>query len=144
MAQAEKIVLDASVVVKWFTKEEYSMQALAVKTKYEAGEVDIVAPQLLIYEVVNALRYNPAFGSNELRRAVHDLEDMQITLYPFEADLAELTVEQAYRFGLSIYDAAYVALAFRLNSKYYTADIEVVKKTSSQHIRHISEYQPVT
>ncbi|MEM4186383.1 MAG: type II toxin-antitoxin system VapC family toxin [Candidatus Caldarchaeum sp.] len=74
MAQAEKIVLDASVVVKWFTKEKYSMQALAVKTKYEAGEVDIVAPQLLIYEVVNALRYNPAFGSDELRRAVHDLE----------------------------------------------------------------------
>ncbi|MEM2485223.1 MAG: type II toxin-antitoxin system VapC family toxin [Candidatus Caldarchaeum sp.] len=144
MAQAEKIVLDASVVVKWFTKEEYSMQALAVKTKYESGEVDIVAPQLLIYEVVNALRYNPAFGSDELRRAVHDLEDMQITLYPLEADLAELTVEQAYRFGLSIFDAAYVALAFRLNSKYYTADIEVVKKTSSQHIRHISEYRPVT
>ena len=69
---------------------------------------------------------------------------MQITFYPFEADLAELTVEQAYRFGLSIYDAAYVALAFRLNSKYYTADIEVVKKTSSSLIRHISEYQPVT
>ncbi|MEM2922285.1 MAG: hypothetical protein QXF26_08235 [Candidatus Bathyarchaeia archaeon] len=44
MAQVEKIVLDASVVVKWFTKEEYSMQALAVKAKYESGEVDIVAP----------------------------------------------------------------------------------------------------
>lgn len=140
MAQAEKIVLDASMVVKWFTKEEYSNRALAIKTRYEAGEVDTVAPHLLIYEVANALRYNPAFGSNELRRAVRDLEDMQITLYPLEADLAELTVEQAYRFGLSIYDAAYVALALRLNSKYYTADSEVVRKTSSPLIKHISEY----
>ncbi|MEM2910136.1 MAG: type II toxin-antitoxin system VapC family toxin [Nitrososphaerota archaeon] len=140
MAQVEKIVLDASVVVKWFSKEEYSNQARAIKSRYEAGEVDIVAPHLLIYEVVNALRYNPAFGSNELRRAVRDLEDMQLTLYPLEADLAELTVEQAYRFGLSIYDSAYVALALRLNSKYYTADAEVVQKTSSPLIKHIGEY----
>jgi len=90
--------------------------------------------------VANALRYSPAFGSNELRRAVRDLEDMQINLYSLEGELAGLTVEHAYRFGLSLYGATYVALAFMLNSKYYTADAEVVQKTSSTLVRHVGEY----
>ncbi|MDJ0272650.1 MAG: type II toxin-antitoxin system VapC family toxin [Candidatus Caldarchaeum sp.] len=58
MARAETIVIDASVAVKWFNKEEYSDDADRLKDAHVRGRIRLAAPELLLYEVLNALRYN--------------------------------------------------------------------------------------
>lgn len=137
MAQVEKVVVDASVVVKWFTFEEYSEQALEIRRLYERGSIDLLAPSLLPYEVGNALKYNPGFGSEEVSRALHDLEEMQITLYLLEGELRRLSSELAFAHALSFYDSAYVALAANTHSTYYTADEEVVSRVAKPFVRRI-------
>ncbi|MBW1669419.1 MAG: type II toxin-antitoxin system VapC family toxin, partial [Deltaproteobacteria bacterium] len=57
MSGVEKAVVDASVVVKWFVEEEGSEEALAIRRRYIEEEVEIVAPELIHFEVLNALRY---------------------------------------------------------------------------------------
>ncbi|MBU2559444.1 type II toxin-antitoxin system VapC family toxin, partial [archaeon] len=57
-----KIVVDASVVAKWFLEEVHSEMAEAIRKDYADGLLDLAAPSLLPYEVLNALRYNPDFG----------------------------------------------------------------------------------
>ncbi len=82
MAGGEKnvLVVDASVVVKWFVLEEYSDEAGLLKRAYVEGLVDLASPSLLLYEVLNALKYSAAFGEDELKRIARVLEDYQFTL----------------------------------------------------------------
>ena len=114
-------------------------KALIIRDKYVNGELDLEAPCLLYCEVANALRYNPRFGIEEVRSAVRALEDLAITIYDSKGELASRAVELAYRFGITVYDAAYVALAAIRNATLYTADKEVVMKVSSENVKHLSE-----
>jgi len=139
MEEETLLILDASVAVKWFTMEPLRDKALIIRDKYVNGELDLEAPSLLYYEVANALRYNPRFGIEEVRSAVRALEDLAITIYDFKGELASRAVELAYRFGITVYDAAYVALAAMRNATLYTADKEVVVKVSSENVKHLSE-----
>ncbi len=55
-------VVDASVVVKWFVREEYTGEPLRLRDAYVDGLVDLLAPYLLPMEVLNALKYSGRFG----------------------------------------------------------------------------------
>jgi len=54
-AQPQKLVLDASVVLKSYLPEEESVQAQAIFKDRALGHVDLLAPALMSYEVINAL-----------------------------------------------------------------------------------------
>lgn len=53
----EEIVLDASVAVKWFTEEKNTDLALEIRDCYFEEDLTLYAPDLIIYEVENALRF---------------------------------------------------------------------------------------
>ena len=135
--ERKKIVIDASIVVKWFVKEEFSEEAKLLRDAYVNGFIDLVALSLLYYEVLNALRYSGAFGEEELKGITIALDDFQIELYNLTNDLVLKTIEIAMRKGLTIYDASYVALV--LNTILYTADSELTKKTREVFVKHISQ-----
>jgi len=58
VASGSLIVVDASVVLKWFVEEEWSEQARSLLEAYrEEEELRFSAPKLLEFEVANVLRY---------------------------------------------------------------------------------------
>ena len=61
------IILDASVVVKWFSEEEYTDKALEIRERIRMGEERVIVPDLLLYELANALKYNPSFNCERVR-----------------------------------------------------------------------------
>ncbi|MEM4374497.1 MAG: type II toxin-antitoxin system VapC family toxin [Nitrososphaerota archaeon] len=142
MEEEKVLVLDASVAVKWFSAEQLREKALLILKKYIDGEVELIAPSLLYYEVANALRYNPRFGIEEVKEAVKALEDLALKIYDFKGDLASNAVETAYRTGITVYDGAYIALARMEGATLYTADKDVVVKASDYNIKHLSEVEP--
>lgn len=73
-------VLDASVVIKWFSEEEYTDKAVKLRDDFFKGENELVVPDLLLYEVSNALRYNPNFDETDVVEAVGSLFDMGISI----------------------------------------------------------------
>ncbi len=139
VAKAKTLVLDASVLIKWFNKEEHTDKALSVKDLYERGIVDLVEPELAAYELGNSLRYNPNFGVEDVRQALSAIEKLQIATRPLAGELAARTVELAYVYGLTLYDSAYVALAEMTGSALYTADNEVVERVSKPLVKHVAE-----
>jgi len=139
MEEEKILVLDASVAVKWFNVEPLREKALIIRDKYVNGEIELIAPDLLYYEVANALRYNPRFGIEEVKSALKALEDLSIITYDFDGELREKAVELAYRFGITIYDAAYVALAVIRDASLYTANKEVVVKAQLTNVKYLSE-----
>jgi len=138
-----KIVVDASVVVKWFVEEKYSKEALMIRDSFTEGLVDIVVPSLLYFEVLNALKYSGAFGEDELKKVARILEDYQFTIYELKGAYAEKAVEIAMRKGITIYDASYVALALTEGVNLYTADEKLLIKTQDlEIIKHLRSFNP--
>lgn len=62
-------VLDASVIIKWFVVEKDSDKAEKILEQYKAAIIDIIVPDIMIYEVANALRFNP-FSTKKRNKAV--------------------------------------------------------------------------
>jgi len=136
------IVVDASVVVKWFIEEEYSREARLLRDAYAGGVLDIAVPSLLYYEVLNALKYSGAFGEEELKEVAEVLSDFQFNSYDMTGSLAEKTIEYSMRKGLTVYDASYVALADVLDTTLYTADEELIRKTRNPRlVKHITLFK---
>jgi len=134
-------VVDASVVLKWFVSEDYSKEAEALREAYANGLIDLAAPSLLPYEVLNALKYSTAFGEDELKEVAEVLDDLQITYYGLRKELAAKAAEIAMRKGVTVYDSSYLALAHRLQTIVYTADERLIRKTSDTRlVEHIAKF----
>ena len=140
MAGEEVVVADASVVVKWFVDEEHTGDALRLRDDYAERIVDIASPDLMPYEVLNALRYNPALGESHLKEAAKALEKYNLWLFPLEGELAARTLENALRHGVSVYDSAYLSLGAIRGAPVYTADERLIDKVGHPSLRHISSY----
>ncbi|MCX8183754.1 MAG: type II toxin-antitoxin system VapC family toxin [Crenarchaeota archaeon] len=132
-----KVVSDASVVVKWFIQEKESEKALKLRDMHVSGQLEIAAPQLLFFEVLNALKSSNLFSEEELKTAANSLLNYRVELHPLNKKLAEKTVEIAFKTGLTIYDAAYVALAVELDTVLYTADGKIVETADGEYSGHV-------
>lgn len=133
------LVLDASVVVKWFSKEEDSEKAIELRDKFVNREVFIVCPDLVLYEVANALRYNKNLDENDIREAIGSLYDMEIDIIVPTKEVMARAIEFAREFNITIYDAVYVSLADILNAKLITADKMLVKACKRDFVVSLSD-----
>jgi predicted nucleic acid-binding protein len=138
------IVVDASVVVKWFVEEQSTKQALALAEDYEKRRIDLRSVQLMPFEVINALRYNPELGETEVESAGEALTRLGVALHPILKDIHALSLRYAYRYGLTIYDASYIALARSLGCDLYTADRKLIEKAKGETaIHNVGDYVSV-
>ena len=125
----EEIVIDASIAVKWFNPEDLTSKALKLRTLYVENEIDLVAPTLFNYEVINALRWNSEFSEHDVLAGLQSLTDILIRTedVPFYE-----AIKIAYRSSLTIYDASYVALAKRFDTILITADNTLVRNARQE------------
>lgn len=123
---ARKAVVDASVVVKWFIKEEDTKQALALRDRFVEGSLKLIAPSLLHFEVLNAIRYSGVFNKKELKELAIAIGGYGFELHNLLEKFSEFTAEIALVRNLSIYDASYIALAEISKISLYTVDQKIV------------------
>jgi predicted nucleic acid-binding protein len=128
------VVVDTSVVFKWYRQtddEGHVQQALTVLQDHLDGRIAVNAPDLLIYELGNLLGLKRQFVSEApitiLRRTL--LLDLQI--HPIDQLLAERALAAAERYGVTFYDAAFLALAVILRCPFITADRKLYRSASS-------------
>ena len=121
-------VLDASVVVKWFVEEEGNEIALLFREKFWEREIDIIVPDLLLYEISNALRYNPKFDENDVKNAIESIINMGIRILIPSLDILKKAIDIAFLYGITLYDAYYVALSDELKIPFVTADKKLFDK----------------
>jgi predicted nucleic acid-binding protein len=126
-------VLDASVVLKWFVQEEDNIKADLIRQKHIEGADQIVVPDLLLYEVANALRFHPDFSSREIKQAIDTLFDIELEIITPTSSLLSKAIDIAKGQNVSCYDAAYLALAEELHSIFITADQKFVGRLSDRY-----------
>jgi predicted nucleic acid-binding protein len=121
----KRIVIDASVVLKWYLfDEEHGQTALEILDKYVSYEVELFAPSLLEYEVLNGLLIARKRGRIEKKvvlTAIEGFINLEIEqknvlcLYSGIMDFSE-------SYGLSAYDSSYLALAREEGASLVTGD----------------------
>ena len=128
MARCREIVLDSSVVVKWFSTETKSVEALKLLDSHIQGTVELTISEILICEIGNALRYKPDYDIQKWKTALAQLYNLHMNLTHLTEDLASRTGEIAYEGKVTFYDALPVAIAENRKIIYITADEETQYK----------------
>jgi predicted nucleic acid-binding protein len=115
-----RVVVDASVAVKWFVPEELSSDARNLLT----SEYELLAPDLLWAELGNALWKKHRRGELDQRTAMRLLRDFSRVPIEFHASerWTETALELALRHGVTVYDGLYLALAAGNRCRVVTAD----------------------
>ena len=124
MARCRDIVLDSSVVVKWFSTEAKSVEALKFLDLYIQGTTELAVSEILICEVGNALRYKPDYDIQKWKTALTQLFNLQMNVIHLNENLITRTGEIAYEGKITFYDALPVAIAENKRTVCITADEE--------------------
>ena len=125
----KRYVIDASVAVKWYSAfgEDDLKQADKLLQDYVEGSCDFMAPTLIVYELANALRFNPNLEAADVTRAIKDFFDLQITLEE-PSKYMNPAIDLAFAHSLTVYDAVYAALSQVSGIPLITADYRFYNK----------------
>jgi predicted nucleic acid-binding protein len=120
-----EVVLDASVVLKWFQPGDQPNAAAArsIRADYEQGEILVRAPFLLHLEIVNVAGRRWGWNRAALKGLVTSLERLGFELV--DPELGRVAAWTAR--DLTAYDAAYVAVAEAAAVKLVTDDALILR-----------------
>ncbi|MFQ6123643.1 MAG: type II toxin-antitoxin system VapC family toxin [Candidatus Heimdallarchaeota archaeon] len=98
-----------------------------------------MAPQLFVFDVSNALRYNPDFREKDVVEAVGSLLGLQIDLRSPQKVWMKKSIEIAFKMKITLYDSVYIGLADALGVPVITADKRLIKLVKYPNLVHISD-----
>jgi len=122
MERCKEVVLDSSVVVKWFSAEIKTDEVLRLRNSYTQGSLKFSISEILIVEVANALRYKPDYDTEKLRKALTSLLGLHLNIIHLSETILSRTAEIAYEGKVTFYDAFPVTLAEHQKTVCITAD----------------------
>ena len=125
-----RYVVDASVAVKWLVREPLSHEA----SRLLAGDISLMAPELLFAEAANALwvmRQRGELTDAQFEEAAETLRGAPVlvpsTLLQLTAAASRLAADLSH----PIYDCFYLALAIQEKAPLVTADMRFCDRVGS-------------
>lgn len=132
----KKVVVDASVCLKWVFEEEDSERARNLLTLSEKGDILLLAPEIWEYEIVNGfasamLKNKLSYArSKKLLRMVLEARPQIISTH----ELLLKSLENCHKYRISAYDSAYITLAVENKIILVSADEKLVQKVSDPNV----------
>lgn len=136
-------VLDTSVVIKWYSQDneadcEKADQLIAA---CKNGGLGLLIPDLLIYELSNALLKGKKFSCLQLKSALDHFHSLKIKAFSANHDLLDVAIQIASEYNLTVYDATYVALAQMKNCQLITANPKCFSKVKDDFVINLSDLE---
>jgi predicted nucleic acid-binding protein len=119
--------------------EEGSEEALRIRRRYVEGEAEIVAPELIVFEALNALRFKGLFTAQEVKRISESLDAYAFDLRALRGQYAAHALDAAYENDITLYDASYISLASLEGAKMYTADRKLIGKLHEPYLQYVKD-----
>ena len=134
-----EIVVDSSVVAALVTPEQYSDWASKKLSEYD----NFHALDLNYYEVANAIKYkiSDRFEAKDATKAFMQANEM-LNLYAVHnfSEVINNAVVNAIELNITVYDAAFLSLAEKLDIKLLTLDQKLVKKLETTKYFSLMEH----
>lgn len=138
---AAKIVVDSSVLIKWFKSrnEDLLAEAHALLDEVERRPLEVHVPALLLYEIGNILLVKTRLEPAALKNAIDRLEALPLSVAPPATPLLKRAARLGRDLDLTFYDASFLALAVELDSPFVTADRRLFDRARTlPRVRHLS------
>jgi predicted nucleic acid-binding protein len=136
MINSNRWVVDASVALKWyFRDEEFLPQADSLLEAFSTGAVMLTAPSFIRYEISNAFVVAQRQGRLSKDQLLHRLQtffDLDIVRLVDGNEVLLSALELTSQFPVVFYDALYLAVAQRLACNFVTADKRLQENTQNQ------------
>lgn len=123
------IVIDASIVVKWFNseQEEDRDKAYALYRELKKESIEGWVPTFFLIEIVNIFLRKKHFSRSEVEQIIEKIKGIGLHFVPFsEEEIGHLT-KLSDMYSLSSYDALYILLAKEKNCQLITVDRELLE-----------------
>lgn len=137
------LILDASVIIKWFVQhqEQDRKQAIWIRNQLVQGKLRVIVPDLIFYEIVNALKMKRGVEKSDLRIIIKILFQYPLEIVWPTEELMKNASLLAYENDLTIYDSIYLALAQDLDCPLITADIKLSRNTKPVKVKLLRDFQ---
>ncbi len=134
-----EVVLDASVVLKWFREEgeRHLEPSRSLRAEFEAGALIVIAPTLLPLEIINVAGRRWRWPETAVVELADALDEVGFEL--LEPELSR--VAQWTGRGLTSYDATYVAVAEASGAALITDD-DLIARVADEVAILLAAYHP--
>lgn len=126
----KEYVVDASVVLKWYFPGEDGVEhSVALLRDFFAEKVALFAPSLIDFEVINAVAIAVRGGKLSITDATGVIETF-LRVAIGKKDISTYwprILSLGKEFGVTAYDASYLALADSMQCAFLTADKKLLK-----------------
>jgi predicted nucleic acid-binding protein len=133
------VVVDSSVIAALVTPEQHSEWASKKLAEYN----DLHGLDLSYYEVANALKYKKSerFDGKDVVKAFMQAREMLdlCAVHSF-SEVINKAVSIAMELDITVYDAAFLSLAERIDAKFLTLDLKLVKKLEGTKYLSLMDY----
>jgi predicted nucleic acid-binding protein len=142
-----RFIIDASVAIKWlFDDEEFAQEARSILLSFQIGMIDLLAPDHLYHEAINALCTGVRtrrIGVPDAEAAVRDFLQMGIPTVA-GTNLFPVGFRYALQFDCAFYDGLYLALADQSGAPFLHADRRLRNTLGGRFANElwIGDYQP--
>lgn len=134
------LVLDTSIVLKWYKEEEYTEIALKIKKDFVEGLNEIIVPDLVLYEMANVLRFTDGFNERLIKKSLESFIDLGIDIVIPTIEMISLATKLSYKYKITVYDAIFIALSKIINGIFVTADKKLYEKVKElKFVKFISK-----
>lgn len=131
---AERFLADTGVFVRWYIEQDGFEDALRFQSAHLAGTVELVALDVVRFELGNVLRKKglllERMTVNEYVAAVRSLDDLGLSILPTTADVLGQAAELSGRRMIAFYDALFVTQALEIGATLLTADKKLCNATA--------------
>lgn len=127
------LVIDSSVVIKWYVLEEYTAEARTILGGFQTRQYTFLAPDFLYAEVGNIVWKKHTQRGLPADEAQHILTSFGRV--PFELTSTAALLEDDYQLAVqhqrTVYDMLYVALSRQKRCSFVTADEKLVNSVKN-------------
>lgn len=136
------LVIDTSIAVKWLNQdnEDNIDQADKILEQARGGQVELLAPELLKYEIGNVLLFGKKIASEDIRDLMNIFYSLPITFIAGNKDIAHDTYVLAKILGITYYDASFLSIAKQYDATLVTENIKHQGRTSDVSVVALKDY----
>jgi predicted nucleic acid-binding protein len=124
-------LLDTSVAVKWFVTEEDSKRPLDLQQAHIRDDLQLHAPDILLMESANALRY-AGLSEERILQNLETVPALGVEIIPFSFDVLNSAVSLSLQHDVTVYDAYFLALAQTMEIPLITADRKMLSRLTAE------------
>ncbi len=141
----DKIVIDASVALKWQFMDEYQIEeAVNLLLDYKENKVSFIVPVFFYYEIANAIHIasrRKRITEEQGNKILKDMLEIETTIID-SIELLQKAYLNAKKYGISVYDSIYLTLSKVKGIPFYTGDKKLYNISSGKKlVRWIGDYK---